>query len=215
MPPLRSATITIATPSPTRATSYRASATGTSVAGRTVIPPLVRPDRQFTFDGKPHWEWLEPKHDRDTISVDRIREDIDGPSHRFLIKRGDTVEVFFAKDKLEIGEVVGISHAEQQVRVRFRDGTEGIWFAVGCIYPACEPAGNSFGHSPIPSSRELFPDARRNAISMQPNALTINRIRCTRFVNTVGCTNLATRRWKTIRRNWLDCWRLATCSFPR
>jgi len=58
-------------------------------------PPLVRPDRQTTFSGAPHWEWPAPVHDRDTITVDRIRDDIDGPSHRFTIRRGDTVEVFF------------------------------------------------------------------------------------------------------------------------
>jgi hypothetical protein len=48
-------------------------------------PPLVRPDRQSTYGGTPHYEWPDatPLHDRDTITVDRIRDDIDGPSHRF------------------------------------------------------------------------------------------------------------------------------------
>ena len=63
----------------------------------------------------------------------------DGGPHRFTIVRGDTVKVFFRKDKLEIGTVVGISHAEQKVRVRFREGTDGQWIAVGQIYPAVEP----------------------------------------------------------------------------
>ncbi len=99
-------------------------------------PLLVRPDRQFTFDGKDHWDWPRPTDDRDAISVDRLRDDIDGPSHRFVIRRGDTVEVFFSRDKLETGEVVGISNANQEVRVRFTEGTDGQWFAVGQIYPA-------------------------------------------------------------------------------
>ena len=74
-------------------------------------PPLVRPDRQLTYDGTPHYEWPDPKsiHDRDTITVDRIREDIDGPSHRFIIKRFDQVEVYFSVEKTETGEVVGVS----------------------------------------------------------------------------------------------------------
>ena len=39
---------------------------------------------------------------------------------------------------LEIGEVVGISLANREVRVCFQEGTGGIWFAVGQIYPAFE-----------------------------------------------------------------------------
>lgn len=103
----------------------------------TQAPPLVRPDRQLTYDGLDSWSWPDPTplHDHDTITVDRIRDDIDGPSHRFLIQRGDMVEAFFSKDRLETGEVVGISHANQEVRVRFDEGTDGIWFPKGCIYP--------------------------------------------------------------------------------
>ena len=67
-------------------------------------PPLVRPDRQFTFDGIPHFEWPKAEHDRDSITVDRIRDDIDGPSHRFLICRGDTVEVYFSSQKTDVGD---------------------------------------------------------------------------------------------------------------
>lgn len=101
-------------------------------------PPLVRPDRQHTFRGAPHWEWPAPFHDRDTLTVDRIRDDIDGPSHRFTICRGDTVEVFFSKDREERGQVVGISHTNDEVQVRFADRTDGIWFHKGAIYPAIE-----------------------------------------------------------------------------
>lgn len=41
---------------------------------------LVRPDRQLTYDGVIHFEWPPPEHDHDTITVDRIHADIDGPS---------------------------------------------------------------------------------------------------------------------------------------
>jgi predicted RNA methylase len=103
------------------------------------VPPLVRPDRQLTFGGIPHYEWPAPEHDRDTITVDRIREDIDGPSHRFVICRGDTVEVFFSHQKLDIGEVTGVSHRNNEVRVSFQKGSEGIWVGTGCVYPAPPP----------------------------------------------------------------------------
>jgi hypothetical protein len=121
------------------------------VAQQTSAPPpadqvrrsleLVRPDRQIVYDGLEHYAWpaAEALHDRDTITVDRIREDIDGPSHRFVIKRFDTVEVYFASHKVELGEVVGISHKSGEVRVRFTEGTEGLWFYKGQIYPAVEP----------------------------------------------------------------------------
>jgi len=103
-------------------------------------PPLVRPDRQLTYDGLDAYEWPDPAtlHDRDTITVDRIRDDIDGPSHRFVIKRNDTVEVFFSAEKVEVGEVIGVSHANEQVCVQFAGGTHGIWFSKGQIYPAIE-----------------------------------------------------------------------------
>ena len=70
-----------------------------------------------------------PTHDRDTITVDRIRDDIDGPSHRFVIRRGDTVEVFFSHQKTDIGEVTGISHRNNEVRVSFQEGTKGSGLA--------------------------------------------------------------------------------------
>jgi len=112
--------------------------------------PLLRPDRQCTFEGALHFDWPEPEHHRDCITVDRIRDDIDGPSHRFTIHRGDTVEAFFSKEKIETGEVVGISHARNEVRVRFREATNGIWFSVGQIYPAVEPEAN--GDETVPLS---------------------------------------------------------------
>lgn len=104
-------------------------------------PPLVRPDRQIVYEGAHHWEWpdAKPLHDRDTISVDRIRDDIDGPSHRFLIKRLDYVEAYFDKNRTDVGQVVGISHARQEVCVRFPGGKNGIWFSTGQIYPVSEP----------------------------------------------------------------------------
>ena len=71
-----------------------------------------------------HTDWPDPAqlHDRDTITVDRIRDDIDGPSHRFVICRGDTVEVFFSPRRTDIGKVTGISHRNHEVRVSFQEG---------------------------------------------------------------------------------------------
>lgn len=60
-----------------------------------------------------------PIHDPDTVSVDRPRNDIDGPGHRFFVKRGDSVEVFVSAAMVEIGEVVGISHEREEVLIRF------------------------------------------------------------------------------------------------
>ncbi len=114
-------------------------------------PPLVRPDRQLTYDGLPHWEWPTAREDRDTITVDRLYDDIDGPSHRFIIRRGDTVEVFFSRARTDIAEVVGISLAKRQVRVRFQEATDGIWMSVGNIYPAppADPAPRPKGEAPL------------------------------------------------------------------
>jgi len=114
-------------------------------------PPLVRPNRQITYGDQPHYEWPDCKQleDRDTITVDRITADIDGAAHRFVVRRGDTVEAYFRRDKQEIGEVVGISHAKQEVRVRFGDHGNGVWFAVGCIYPAVEPSPEQGTTAPL------------------------------------------------------------------
>lgn len=105
--------------------------------------PLVRPERQLTYGGAHHWEWPDPAplHDRDTITVDRIRDDIDGPSHRFIIKRFDEVEVYFSAKKIEVGEVIGISHAKGEVSVLFPGAKNGIWFYKGHIFPTGELTG--------------------------------------------------------------------------
>ena len=104
---------------------------------------LTRPDRQLLYpDAVTHYDWPSPDslHDRDTITVDRVSDQPNEPAHRFVIKRGDTVAAFFSKDKTETGQVVGISHAKNQVSVRFGEGSSGIWFNTGQIYPAAEPA---------------------------------------------------------------------------
>ena len=91
------------------------------------------------FGGLPQYEWPAAEEDRDSICVDRIYADpADGVTHRFTIRRGDTVEVFFAKDRLEIGTVVGISQAKGEARVQFDGRGEGVWFYKGKIYPAKE-----------------------------------------------------------------------------
>jgi hypothetical protein len=100
------------------------------------LPPLVRPDRQLTYDGLPHWKWPDPTHDTDTITVDRIHADVDGPPHRFVIRRGDTVEVFLSKSQAELGEVVDLCHRSNRVHVRFSDKQDCIWISFGRIYPA-------------------------------------------------------------------------------
>ncbi len=110
-------------------------------------PLFLRPDRQSDFGGTPYYEWAEAKEDRDTLTVDRVGDNGDGGEHRFTVKRGDTVEAFFSRDKQEVGKVVGISHARREVRVAFRAITngqenEGTWFAIGSIYPAVEATPN-------------------------------------------------------------------------
>lgn len=78
-------------------------------------PPLVRPDRQLTYGGTDSAGWPPPQHDRDSITVDRLREDIDGPSHRFMIVRGDDVEAYLGNGRFELGTVTGTSHHNQEV----------------------------------------------------------------------------------------------------
>ncbi|MAT70320.1 MAG: hypothetical protein CMJ58_12445 [Planctomycetaceae bacterium] len=106
-------------------------------------PPLVRPDRQIVYpDATTHYDWppATELHDRDTITVDRISEDIDGPAHRFVVKRGDTVEAYMGHNRFHTGQVIGISHARGEVRVAWDDTlARGGWFKVGAIYPAPEP----------------------------------------------------------------------------
>ena len=121
-------------------------------------PPLVRPDRQIVYEGGPLGVATGRElHDHDTITVDRIRNDIDGPSHRFLIRRGDTVEAWFATNNLQVGTVVGISHARREVAVRLGASENGIWFAVGAIYPVAE-GEDSPQEQPVSSVRVEQPE---------------------------------------------------------
>lgn len=101
-------------------------------------PPLVRPDRQLVYaDCEPEfWPAADSLHDQETITVDRIHTDIDGPSHRFVIKRGDTVEAWFGGDNLHLRIVVAINHTRREARVEFALGATRQWLAVDCLYPA-------------------------------------------------------------------------------
>jgi len=131
------------------------------IAETTSLPPptaapldpslLVRPDRQLTYGGTSHYEWPPPDRGSDTITVDRIRDDIDGPSHRFVIQRGDAVEVYLVPNRIDIGEVTGISHRNQEVRVSFREESDGVWVAKECVYPTLErrDAEPSIGAEPL------------------------------------------------------------------
>ena len=113
----------------------------------TSLPPPalpIRPDRQVVYpDAVSHYDWpsAEELHDRDTITVDRVIDsERDGPAHRFVIKRGDTVNTFLSSSGFLTGTVVGISHAENQVRVSHNgDPAKGQWWNVGSVYPAKEP----------------------------------------------------------------------------
>ena len=106
--------------------------------------PLAVPDRQEPIDLETLADLeLPPQRDeRNALSVDRRRADIDGPPHRFTIRLGDYVEVFFPPDALGIGEVVDLSPREQEVRVAFHEGEAGAWFPVEVIFPC--PAFDRF-----------------------------------------------------------------------
>lgn len=85
-----------------------------SVAEDTSLPPpvLLRPDRQITYpNALTHYAWPDPTalHDRNTISIDRIyhTDDTSNTDHRFIIKRDDTVTVWFSDNKQETGTVTG------------------------------------------------------------------------------------------------------------
>jgi hypothetical protein len=99
-------------------------------------PPLVRPDRQLTYDGLPHSEWPRPVEDQQTITIDRLHADIDGPPHRFVIRCGDTVEVFFSWERAELAEVMDVSHAERVVQVRLSGNEAPISIPVDDVFPA-------------------------------------------------------------------------------
>jgi hypothetical protein len=113
-------------------------------------PPVVRPDRQLTFDGLPHWKWPKPKEDSRIITVDRVVSDIDGPPHRFVIQVGDTVEVFSTPNSAELAEVLDVSRKRQTVRVRFLDEKDPIWISAGRIYPAPPGSNKQMGFSEGP-----------------------------------------------------------------
>lgn len=102
----------------------------------TAPPPLVRPDRQLTYGGVSHQEWPLPEHDPDTITVDRIQEDIDGPPHRFVISRGDTVEALLGPSRVDIGEVTAVNQRKGEVCVSFGNEPEAEWVEATRVYPA-------------------------------------------------------------------------------
>lgn len=115
---------------------------GTSTETLAATAPFIRPDRQITYQGSDNtYEWpsADSLHDRNTITVDRVVASTIGPSYRFLIKRGDTVNVYFGASGMHPGVVTGISHAKHEVRVALVPGKPGAWHKLGCIYPAPEP----------------------------------------------------------------------------
>jgi hypothetical protein len=126
-------------------------------------PPLVRPDRQIVYPDAPnyyHWPDAKLLHDHDTITVDRVVDDIDGPAHRFVIKRGDTVETYIANNNFHVGTVIGVSHAREEVRVAWDDSlTKGGWFHVGRVYPA--PQAEVAPDSPPAVAPYTFEDFKR------------------------------------------------------
>jgi hypothetical protein len=99
--------------------------------------PLAVPDRQepIDFETLADLELPPQRDERNALSVDRRRADIDGPPHRFTIRLGDYVEVFFPPDAIGMGEVVDLSPREQEVRVAFHEGEAGEWFPVAVIFP--------------------------------------------------------------------------------
>ena len=151
---------------------------------------LTNPDRQMTFAGAPHEEWPDPAHDRNTITVDRLRDNIDGPAHRFVVKRHDIVEVFFSEDKIDYGMVIGISHVREEVRVLFDGDDEGFWFPIGCIYPvAPEPQVCTRSISKQTSEiREIVKHANESvgevAAARVKNMRKYTSLKCVRLVRT-------------------------------
>lgn len=104
---------------------------------------FVRPDRQTHFNGTPGHEWPEPSSDANTITVDRYQA-TGSPiaNHRFTIHRGDRVSVSINGNHYP-GQVVGISQARDEVKVKYDGADEASWHLVGTIYPEPElaPAG--------------------------------------------------------------------------
>jgi hypothetical protein len=99
-------------------------------------PPLVRPDRQLTYEGDSPCAWPPPDRDQDVMTVDRPWTDIDGPPHRFVIWRGDFVEVYMSPSRSELGKVVDISQRRQEVQVFIHGERRRTWFCKEQIYPA-------------------------------------------------------------------------------
>jgi DNA repair protein RadC len=99
---------------------------------------FTNPDRQHDYNGVPHEQWPAPEVNRDSITIDRIRNDIDGPAHRFEIRRHDYVEVYIDAETLQCGYVVGISNTRQQVRVAIEEDDAETWFDTACVFPAIE-----------------------------------------------------------------------------
>lgn len=151
---------------------------------------LTNPDRQFTFAGASHDDWPDPAHDRDAITVDRLRDDIDGPAHRFVVKRYDLVEVFFSKDKVDYGTVVGISHARKEVRVLFDGGDEGVWFPVGCIYPAVPEAPSQAKTKSERTSKRRSDEINETCNPGADVELPIQRISSHREYTSLKCVSL-------------------------
>lgn len=101
---------------------------------------FTNPNRQVAFADAPHDELPEWKLDRDSLAVNRTRDDIDGPAHRFAVKPKDSVEVVLDTGTVEYGSVIDISHARGEVCVSFGEEQEGIWVPIERVFPAPPPA---------------------------------------------------------------------------
>ncbi len=108
-----------------------------------------------------HNGWAPAVCDEDTITVDRPRADIDGPAHRFTIKRTDFVEVFLGKNAVGYGTVLGIAPEHGQARVEFDSGENTGWFDIENIYPAIQ----------APSQKSKTPKRRVKEIEQIAEAL--------------------------------------------
>lgn len=100
------------------------------------VPPLVNPERQLTYGAVSPEEWPPLKREHNAIAVERTWTDIDGPPHRFLIREGDTVEVVFSQDRVELAQVVEVSQPRREVSVQLPSSHEKIWVDAERLYPA-------------------------------------------------------------------------------
>lgn len=102
---------------------------------------LIRPDRQITYPGIPYKDWPPPPTDSDTICMNCPA---DRPPHRFIIKKGDTVDVDISSPGTPViwrGIVCAIdrNHPEKKkVKVSFPDKNHIDWFTLGVISPVAE-----------------------------------------------------------------------------